>query len=358
MTSTSSPSRPLVSIIVTCFNYARYVGRAIESALAQSYENVEVVVVNDGSTDDSAAIISRYADRVRVIEQPNRGSIAAYNAGFAASVGELIVLLDADDWLEPGLLERVVGVWAEGVAKVQWDLKVVDERGRDLGRRFCHFEPDYDAAQVAEAFRRTGTYRWPVSVGNAYSRWFAEQVFPLSPDVCPDGALNTVAPLYGAVVTLAEPLAAYRVHGQNLWSANGGDAERLPVRIRTRMAELALLRRHAAERGVELPTESPLDHELPFVNYRLLARKLGIPYPGSERDTNRRLLESAVRLLRRERYSWKARLAHGLWFGSLCLSPAEAARVLMRLRFRRGVAQGAWSDAKTRVRGMWRRQLA
>jgi len=353
-----SDSRPLVSIIVTCFNYARYVGRAIESALAQSYDNVELVVVNDGSTDDSWTVISRYAGRARLINQPNRGSIAAYNAGFAASSGEIVVLLDADDWLEPDLLTRVVEVFSPGVAKVQWDLKIVDERGRDLGRRFCNFSPDYDAAQVADAFARTGTYRWPVSVGNAYARWFAEKLFPLSTEHGPDGALNTVAPLYGAVVTIAEPLAAYRVHGHNLWSNTGGDAERLPLRIRMRQAELALLRRHAAERGVELPAESPLEHEIAFLNYRMLAQKLGLAYPASEGDSPRQLLDRALALLRREPYSWQARLAHALWFGALYLSPPAAARGLMRLRFRRGVAQGAWADAKARVLGRARGALA
>lgn len=349
---------PLVSIIVTCFNYARYVGRAIESALAQTYENLEIIVVNDGSRDASLSVISRYAGRVRIIDQPNRGSIAAYNAGFAACSGDVIVLLDADDWLEPQLLSRVVAVLSPEVAKVQWDLKIVDEHDRDLGRRFCNFASDYDATKVAEAFRRTGTYRWPVSVGNAYARWFAERVFPLSAEHGPDGALNTVAPLYGAVVTIPEVLAAYRVHGQNLWSNTGGDAERLPQRIGMRLAELALLRRHAAERGVELPPENPIEHEIAFVNYRMLAHRLKLRYPGSEQDSARRLLGSALRLLQRERYPWPARLAHTLWFGALYLSPPPAARGLMRLRFRRGVAQGAWSEAKSRVLGRLRRERA
>jgi len=351
-------SPPLVSIIVTCFNYGRYVARAIESALGQTYQNVEVIVVNDGSRDDSREVISRYEGRVRVIDQDNQGSIAAYNAGFAASRGELILLLDADDWLEPPLLERVVEVWKPGVAKVQWDLKIVDARGRDLGRKFCNFDASYDAQRVREAFARTGTYRWPVSVGNAYARWFAERVFPLSPLHGPDGALNTVAPLYGAVVTIPEPLAAYRVHGQNLWSNTGADAKRLPDRIGMRLAELALLGRHAAERGVELPSESPIEHEIAFVNYRMLAQKLSLPYTGSARDTPRQLLGSAFRLLRRERYPLTARLAHGAWFGALYVSPPTVARGLMRLRFGRGVAQGAWADAKTRVLGRLRGQPA
>jgi glycosyltransferase involved in cell wall biosynthesis len=353
-----SNAAPLVSIIVTCFNYGRYVGCAIESALAQTYPNVEVIVVNDGSRDDSRSIISRYAARVRIIDQANLGAIAAYNAGFAASRGELIVLLDADDWLEPEVLAKVVAVWAPGVAKVQWDLKIVDAQDRDLGRKFCNFDASYDAQRVRESFARTGTYRWPVSVGNAYSRWFAEHVFPLSKLHGPDGALNTVAPLYGAVVTIPEPLAAYRVHGQNLWSNTGADATRLPERISTRLAEIALLGRHAAERGVQLPVESPIEHEIAFVNYRMLAQKLALPYTGSSADSPRRLLGSAFRLLRRERYPLPTSLAHAAWFGALYLSPPTAARKLMRLRFGRGAAQGAWSEVKARVLGRLRGQPA
>jgi len=347
------PTRWLTAVPV--YNEARSVREVLAEVRRYS---PDILVVNDGSTDESLSVISRYADRVRVIDQPNRGSIAAYNAGFAASSGDVIVLLDADDWLEPGLVSRAVELLGPGVAKVQWDLKIVDERGRDLGRRFCNFSPDYDAAQVAEAFKRTGTYRWPVSVGNAYARWFADKVFPLSAEHGPDGALNTLAPLYGSVVTIAEPLAAYRVHGQNLWSNTGGDAERLPLRIGMRLAELALLRRHAAERGVELPAESPIEHEIAFVNYRMLAQKLNLTYPRSERDSPRSLLVSALALLRRERYPLPARVAHALWFGALFLSPPPAARGLMRLRFRRGVAQGAWSETKARVLSRLRGQLA
>ncbi len=344
--------QPLISVIVTCFNYARYVATAIESALAQTYPRVEIIVVNDGSQDDSLAVISRYAARVKIIDQTNQGSIAAYNAGFAASRGDIVVLLDADDWLEPQAFSRVVAVWSADVAKVQWELKIVDAQGRDLGRRFCNFDAAYDAARVRAAFERTGTYRWPVSVGNAYARWFAERLFPLSPAHGPDGALNTVAPIYGQVVTLAEPLAAYRVHGHNLWSNTGSDASRLPARIRQRLAELSLLRRHADERGVRLPPGTPLDHEIAFINYRLMAKKLGLDYPGSETESAPMLLGAALRLLRTERYSARACAAHGLWFATLSLCPPSAARGLMLLRFRRGAVQGALAEARTRWRGL------
>jgi glycosyltransferase involved in cell wall biosynthesis len=343
-------SAPLFSIIVTCYNYGRYVAQALDSALAQDYPNVEIVVVNDGSTDDSREVLARYGDRVRVIEQANAGSIAAYNAGFAASRGDIVVLLDADDVLEPQALSRVAAVWGPAVAKAQWELRIIDASGRDLGRRFCHYAPGYDAAAVRRSFETTGTYRWPVSVGNAYARWFAEHLFPLSPDLGPDGALNTVAPLYGDVITVPEVLASYRWHGQNLWSNTGTDASRLPVRIRSRQAEVALMKRHAEKLGVRLSTEDVLDHELAFVNYRLMAKKLELGYPGSEADSVPSLLSKAWRILRSEDYSARQSASHAAWFAALVASPPAVTRGLIRLRFGRGAMQGALVDARARLR--------
>lgn len=341
---------PLVSVIVTCYNYGRYVAQALDSALAQDYPSVEVVVVNDGSTDDSREVILRYGERVRVIDQPNGGSISAYNAGYAASRGDIVVLLDADDVLEPDALSRVVAAFGAKVAKVQWDLRIIDSAGRDLGRKFCHFDASYDAAAVRRSFEATGTYRWPVSVGNAYSRWFADHVFPLSPELGPDGALNTVAPLYGDVVTLPVVLASYRVHGRNLWSNTGTDASRLPSRIEQRQGEVALMRRHAERLGMQLSKEDVLDHELAFVNYRLMAKKLELSYPGSDADSVSSLLSKAWRVLRREDRSARQSAAHALWFATLAASPPSLTRGLMRLRFGRGALQGAWVDARARLR--------
>src|SRR5690606_15764736 len=96
---------PLVSIVIPCYNHARFLGEAIESALGQTYPRVEVVVVDDGSTDDTAAVVVRYP-AVRYVRQANAGLAAARNAGLRASTGELLVFLDADDRLTPGALEE------------------------------------------------------------------------------------------------------------------------------------------------------------------------------------------------------------------------------------------------------------
>ncbi|HEX3660353.1 MAG TPA: glycosyltransferase family A protein [Acidobacteriaceae bacterium] len=99
--------RPLVSILINNHNYGRYLGEAIDSALAQTYSNTEIVVVDDGSTDSSREVIAQYGDRIRAVLKPNGGQASAFNAGFAASRGALVCLLDADDIFRPHKVMRV-----------------------------------------------------------------------------------------------------------------------------------------------------------------------------------------------------------------------------------------------------------
>lgn len=91
---------PLVSIIIPCYNGAAFVGEAIESALAQDYSLIEVIVIDDGSTDDSLEIIKKFSKRVRVETGENRGGCAARNLGLQLAQGQLIQFLDADDLLD------------------------------------------------------------------------------------------------------------------------------------------------------------------------------------------------------------------------------------------------------------------
>ncbi|MBI5535071.1 MAG: glycosyltransferase family 2 protein [Deltaproteobacteria bacterium] len=99
-----SQRAPLVSIIIPCFNYARYLGAAIETARAQTHRNVEVIVVDDGSSDDSRQVAQKYP--VKLLVQENAGVARARNHGAAEARGELFVFLDADDELEPVYVER------------------------------------------------------------------------------------------------------------------------------------------------------------------------------------------------------------------------------------------------------------
>ena len=101
---------PAISVVIVCYNHGRYLGEAIDSVLAQSWTDRELIVVDDGSTDDTPRVVARYGARLRSIRQDNRGAFAARNTGRAAAAASLIAFLDADDIWEPGALARLNGV--------------------------------------------------------------------------------------------------------------------------------------------------------------------------------------------------------------------------------------------------------
>ena len=97
-----------MSVVIACYNQARFLGEAIESALAQGYPDFEIVVVDDGSTDDTSEVTGRYPG-VRLVRQDNRGPPRRATRGWARAGGEYVVFLNADDRLLPGALEVGVG---------------------------------------------------------------------------------------------------------------------------------------------------------------------------------------------------------------------------------------------------------
>lgn len=104
----SDQVRPLVSVIIPCFNQARFLGEALEGVLRQTYKNIEIVVVDDGSSDNTAEVASAYP-AVRLIRQKNQGVSTARNIGVRKSQGEYLVFLDADDCLRPQAIEINMG---------------------------------------------------------------------------------------------------------------------------------------------------------------------------------------------------------------------------------------------------------
>jgi glycosyltransferase involved in cell wall biosynthesis len=106
-------SDPLVTVLIPTFNYGRFVPEAVESALAQTYPHREIIVVDDGSTDDTPSRLAPYRDRIQYIYQANRGPDAARNTGIRAARGEFIGLLDADDLWHPRKLELQMQVFRD-----------------------------------------------------------------------------------------------------------------------------------------------------------------------------------------------------------------------------------------------------
>jgi glycosyltransferase involved in cell wall biosynthesis len=332
----NQPDLPKISVVIACYNYARYVAGAIDSVLDQDYPHKEVVVVNDGSKDQSLEVIQRYASRVVIVNQSNQGHVAACNSGFQASSGSVVIFLDADDLLEPDTLGLVGKAWTPSCAKVQYDLKIINAAGQDQGRRFCHFDARYTADRVKKQFANTMTYRWPVTAGNAYARSFLNEMMPLTVSEAPDGLLNTVAPVFGDVITIPRALGSYRVHGANLWSSTGNDNSRLPKRIQHRRLEISMMQQYAKQRNVALPEVDALDHELPFINYRLMALKLGMNYEGKDRDRAVGLAWRGCHLAVKESLPLSLKLSHVGWFMVLMLMPTRmAVESLIRLRFNR-----------------------
>jgi glycosyltransferase involved in cell wall biosynthesis len=130
-----SESKPAVSVVVTCFNYGRYVAGCLESVVAQTFDDFEIVVVDDGSTDDSAEIIRRYtADpRIRLIQQANGGQAKAKNVGVRASNGEFVAFLDADDEWEPDKIRRQMPLFADPAVGVVFSrMRCIDPQGTPI----------------------------------------------------------------------------------------------------------------------------------------------------------------------------------------------------------------------------------
>ena len=127
---------PRFSVVVPCYNQARFLRTAVDSALGQSYAGLEVIVVNDGSTDDTLDVARSYGDRIQLVDQKNRGLAAARNAGLLVSTGEFINFLDSDDWLDPDFLKHQLAASDGSSASVfvgEWILSDRDESA--LGHR-------------------------------------------------------------------------------------------------------------------------------------------------------------------------------------------------------------------------------
>jgi glycosyltransferase involved in cell wall biosynthesis len=224
MAMNPEPGEPNVSVVITNYNYARYLPIAIESALAQISPPREVIVVDDGSTDGSPDVIAHYAAEIVPVLKPNGGQTSAWNAGFARAGGEIICFLDADDVLEPTALKEACQRFEDPcVVKVHWPLWIIGTEGRKTGRR----KPSHrlQEGELMPILLNSGPDYpgWVPTSGNAWRRTFLERVFPLpevereigSGSASADAYLSMLTPLFGTVRRVETPQGCYRVHGTN-----------------------------------------------------------------------------------------------------------------------------------------------
>ena len=231
---------PRVSVLVNNHNYGRYLGRALQSVLDQRFpiEEVEVIAVDDGSTDDSREVLARLAPRVRAVLLPeNRGQAAAFNAGFSAASGEILCLLDSDDWWDPAKLERVVARFdaEKDLGMVQHWCQEVGPDGRPLPARYPALPARYTAADFLSGdCVLTGT------TGLSFRASVLRQILPVPEDlrICADGYLHDSI-LDAPVGNIPEVLAWRRVHEGNRYAGRFSD----PAKLREHRKALSALDR-------------------------------------------------------------------------------------------------------------------
>ena len=219
MHTSQDGSMPMFSVIVTNYNYSQFLRQSIESVLSQDYPNVEIIVVDDGSTDDSRSVIESFGSSVVPVFKENGGVISSCNVGWRHAQGEMIVILDADDFLLPGALSiHAKALSGEGVVRSQGYQMIVESTGKPTGRLYPSRRPqDAGLREIVLTFG-PGGYFSTASSGNAWSRALFEKVFPLPESrlVYQDALLFDSAPLYGETVTTEIAVAAYRFHGASL----------------------------------------------------------------------------------------------------------------------------------------------
>jgi glycosyltransferase involved in cell wall biosynthesis len=334
-TPTASGTDLRLTVIIPNYNYAEFVGQAIDSALAIDWPAVQVIVVDDGSTDASREVIARYAGRIETVLQTNAGQYMAYNAGYRLARGDVVVFLDSDDLLDRSVMREIAAIWRPGLSKVQFRLQVVDGAARPLGSTFPQFHGVPQPDELRRWAAATTTYPTPPGSGNAYSRTYLDQILPLD-QACGrpgDSCCVAAAPFLGDVATIDAPLGKYRVHGRNDGAASRLDAKQFHLHV-VRARQRSLYVQHIARRvGIEIP-DSALDLSLHYLPYRLASLRLSPATHPIEGDRASAVFRDVLRALPKPQgLSPKARLMIGLWAALVVLLPHKAGNRLILWRF-------------------------
>lgn len=223
-------TKPLVSVVVNTYNHEHFIERALQSVLDQTFpaNQMEIIVVDDGSTDSTPQIIETFLPRIRYIRKENGGQVSAFHAGVAEARGDIVAFLDGDDWWTPDKLAAVVDAFEKNpaIACVGHAYYEVDSNGRITATMV----PTEDrlslensrAAELASSLRTfLGTSRF------AIRRAVLEKTLPV-PDDLPffDNFVFSQAVAISGGVLLKQPLCYYRLHANNLFASSSQD-ERL-----------------------------------------------------------------------------------------------------------------------------------
>ena len=327
-----------LSVIIPNFNYGEFVGQAITSALSVEWPDVEVIVVDDGSEDDSRDVIAAFGNRIEAIFQVNSGPRVACNVGYAASTGDVVIFLDSDDVLDPTIALEVAAVWRPSISKVQVQMRRMDRYGMTIGAPFPKFRSVPTPEQIRGWMIATTDYPTPPGSGNAYSRGFLEKLLPLD-DRCgdaTDSACLAAAPFLGDVVTLAKALVGYRVHG-----ANRSDLMADPARFSRQIERAVQRQRFAVSLSPDIPRPDPIApmfRSRHLLQMRIAEHRLNGGAPPIPGDSKVRMAADSVRTVFSPGPDPIAfRVLGAVWCAATLAAPALLAQRLIGLRFRQRV---------------------
>lgn len=344
---------PNVSIIINNYNYDAFLHQAIDSALNQSYlnveVNVEVIVVDDGSDDRSVEIIQGYGDRIIPVLKTNGGQASALNAGFDASSGDLILFLDADDYLFPNAVETIVAQWRErsNCAQVQSRLELVDTQGKHIDL-YPAPEIAFDHGDVTALLLSKGRYNTTITSGTGFSRAVLDQILPIPEEefrISADGYLVTTAPFYGHVLAIETPIGARRKHATNAWAVS--DMTRKVEQFRTSFehdfVRYKYLKRTAKRLGYSPFPKLELSDYL-HVQDRLAYLRLDPHrYPITDDSPYALSLRGIWAIVKHSQFTWSRKGLLCIWF--LWLGFASRSWVTTSIRWRFfGHSRPSWMD--------------
>ena len=325
-----------VEIVINNHNYGRFVGDAVQAALGQDYPHVRVIVVDDGSTDDSRDVLREYEGRIEVVLKSQGGQASAVNTGFERSTGDVVIFLDADDMLEKHAVSRVAAAFAadERVVKVQYRMQVVDGAGNPTGAYRPHVHTPLPNGDVSRA-EVTFPYDlpWPGMSANAFRADALRKILPM-PEGRQSGAdwyLVHLVALLGHVGSLDEGLGSYRVHGANMYARQHPTLDLGQVRMAVVCAAAITpqIERLADEVGITRPP-GPILSVADLAN-RLVSVKLEPELHPLGVESVRSLALNGLRAAwRRFDVAWEMKLLLAGWFLLTAVSPRPLARAMAR----------------------------
>jgi glycosyltransferase involved in cell wall biosynthesis len=330
-----------VDILIDNFNYGRFLTDAIESARSQTHDRIRVIVVDDGSSDESRMLLREYEGRagMSVVLKENGGQASAINAGMERSEGDVVIVLDADDRLHPEAAAHAAAAFAAdaSVAKVQSRMDVIDADGVPTGEvtPAPHMplpNGDLRSAELAYPF----DIPWMATSANAFRRSALLRILPIPErdyPACADWYLVHLTALLGRVVSLDKVLASYRVHGANAYRPQAAEVDLAHIRATIGYARSTASALLALAEDLDLPHPDRILSIADLAN-RMISLRLEPDLHPLDGDRLRLLTADAVRAARRRGNASAAmKLIFVCWFGAMAIAPRPLARQLANLFF-------------------------